>query len=302
MISAARSGRNSNTLSRCRDTDPPRKPKLHKAFAFKKKNEIGAYIELDQVGPKTEIQIINRSLHPSTRWKRDGELPANAFQVPLSGYSTPQRGSLIFTQEDMENHGIRPGDVLEMRLIDKASNTSKPIEAKICTELDEVNFNGKNTFEVSPTSFSGVLGGTFGREFSATYLAPGNRIGVKRYPYQGILASYMHRFIVGFNKSEKESISLGRKVRDTDAPVVSGKPKIVQGGLSYQRKFESGASARVTNLSTGQQSHIDETLKAVIDFNNGDVLESRVYDTAGNSNIQYYEVCNGRLYKTDLEM
>lgn len=138
----------SNQVTRpdCGDNTAPPQPQVIRSIAFERASEdatllrnVGgnnrpagrdpAYFELGNVEVGTKIQFINMSAKPDADW----ETKRDVLELTMTGRDVNNRqASFYLTNDQMDELGLKPGDMLQMRAVDQSGNAS----AAVTTELE----------------------------------------------------------------------------------------------------------------------------------------------------------------------
>lgn len=137
-----------NGLTRCESSDlePAPTPRVRTSMAFERAED-GAtfvpnsppasrpaparfdpvYIEVDNVELGSHFEIINLSAKPDAQFDRKNDV----VKLELTGRDIQnRRASVYLTHDQMEQFGIKPGDVFQLRAVDHNGNPSLPVTAE----------------------------------------------------------------------------------------------------------------------------------------------------------------------------
>jgi hypothetical protein len=85
------------------------------------------YIELNNVEIGTKIQLINLSANPAGKFDKK-----NTIDLELTGRDPKARtGAIFLNSKQMNELGLKPGDMFQLRAVDNAGNASEPVSGEL---------------------------------------------------------------------------------------------------------------------------------------------------------------------------
>lgn len=163
MPSVQNTGGTQNTDCGPRDVTAPPTPTVHRMRAFERGSDRASivrnrpagrrvfggdptYIELRNVEPGTKIQLINLSKKPDGSFEDEDAI----VELKLTGRDVRGRQAAFYlTDAQMEAIDLKPGDILRLRAVDAAGNTS----AEVTNELEPDDWGNQNVRDVENGSW-----------------------------------------------------------------------------------------------------------------------------------------------------
>lgn len=85
------------------------------------------YIELKNVEVGTHIELLNLSKNPRGEFNKE-----DTIKLELTGRNVTNReGAVYLTQKQMDELGLKPGDMYQLRAVDQAGNASEAVSGEI---------------------------------------------------------------------------------------------------------------------------------------------------------------------------
>jgi hypothetical protein len=127
-----------------KDNTSPPKPNILRSMAFDRAKDTAtvhnqrgnrpgaatrdpAYIELGNVEVGTKMELVNLSANPGATFDKK-----NTITLEVTGRDAKERtASLYIPQKQMDELGLKPGDMYALRAVDNAGNASEPVTGEL---------------------------------------------------------------------------------------------------------------------------------------------------------------------------